>query len=59
MLVRNGFLFGAGVGRILADDSLYLFYAFMLLAVPMLHFVKDTEGMQKYPVSIWCLPDFI
>ncbi len=26
------------------------FYAFMLLAVPMLHFVKDTEGMQKYPV---------
>jgi len=29
------------------------FYAFMLLAVPMLHFVKDTKGMEKYPVIGW------
>ncbi len=26
------------------------FYAFMLLAIPMLHFVRDTEEMKKYPV---------
>lgn len=34
------------------------FYAFMLLAVPMLHFVKDTEGMQKYPVIDLVLAGF-
>lgn len=31
------------------------FYAFMLLAVPMLYFIKHTEGMDKYPLLDWLI----
>ncbi len=29
------------------------FYAFMLLAVPMLYFIKHTPGLEKYPILDW------
>lgn len=31
------------------------FYAFMLLAVPMLHFVRNTGGMEKYRILDWLI----
>lgn len=34
------------------------FYAFMLLAVPMLHFVKNTRGMEKYRSIDVCIGAF-
>lgn len=54
LLCAFWFLTDSSIAQLFSGSSAAIryisFYAFMLLAIPMLHFVKNTEGMKNYRI---------